>query len=199
MRLLTESYVAQAARWPTSGHHLLAQYDAATVIVYQAYQPSIGRYAATHGVFGGGGFSFQRMSWIKPGFLWMMYRSGWGTKPGQEVTLAIQLQRAAFERAIQAAAPSSFAAGEYADVAAWRAAVAQAEARLQWDPDHDPSGAPLARRALQLGLRGSLLASYANEWISEIEDISSFVAEQREHASAPYGDLLTPREEVMLA
>jgi len=27
------------------------------------------------------------MSWIKPNFLWMMYRCGWGTKEGQQVTL----------------------------------------------------------------------------------------------------------------
>ena len=54
------------------------------VIVYQAYRPSIGTYAVEHGHFGGE-FSYSRMSWIKTNFLWMMYRSGWGTKPGQEV------------------------------------------------------------------------------------------------------------------
>ena len=67
-----------------SGRHVLAQYDAETVVVYQAYRPSIGAFAATHGYFGGG-FSPSRMSWIKPNFLWMMYRCGWATKEGQEV------------------------------------------------------------------------------------------------------------------
>jgi hypothetical protein len=28
-------------------------------------------------------FSLRRMTWIKPGFLWMMHRSGWATKPNQ--------------------------------------------------------------------------------------------------------------------
>ena len=195
MPLTTERYITQAARWPTSGRHILAQYDAASVVVYQAYRPAIGRFAATHGFFGGD-FSLDRMSWIKPNFLWMMYRSGWGTKPGQEVTLAVRIQRAAFDAILRAVVPSSFDAARYPDVAAWRAAVAQSEAREQWDPDHDPSGAPLARRAIQLGLRGELLARYAREWIVEIEDISPFVAEQRERAHPPYADLLTPREDV---
>ena len=195
MPLTTEPYITQAARWPTSGRHILAQYDAASVVVYQAYRPAIGRFAATHGFFGGD-FSLGRMSWIKPNFLWMMYRSGWGTKPGQEVTLAARMQRAAFDAILRAAIPSSFDAARYPDAATWQAAVAQSEAREQWDPDHDPSGAPLARRAIQLGLRGALLARYAREWIIEIEDISPFVAEQRERAHPPYADLLTPREDV---
>jgi hypothetical protein len=37
------------------------------------------------------------MSWIKPGFLWMMYRSGWGTKSGQQVVLAVRLPREFFD------------------------------------------------------------------------------------------------------
>ena len=28
--------------------------------------------------------------------------------------------------------------------------------RLQWDPDHDPTGAPEKRRAIQLGLRNKV-------------------------------------------
>ena len=39
--------------------------------------------------------------------------------------------------------------------------MAASEVRLQWDPDHDPHGRPLARRALQLGLRGEALTSRA--------------------------------------
>lgn len=67
MHLITEAYLTQLARWPKSGQHILAQYDDSSVVVYQAYRPSIGHFAAQHGYFGGG-FSFSRMSWIKPGF-----------------------------------------------------------------------------------------------------------------------------------
>src|SRR5690242_17631140 len=110
MRVLqTVPYLEQlAAGRPAAGHHVLAQYDDDTVVVYQAYRPSIGRAAAALQQFGGGGFSLARMSWIKPNFLWVMYRCGWASKEGQEVVLAVWLQRAAFDQILAAAVPSSF-------------------------------------------------------------------------------------------
>jgi hypothetical protein len=53
MRLPTELYIQQACRWPAEGRHILAHYNAETIVVYQAYRPSIGEYAIKHGVFGG--------------------------------------------------------------------------------------------------------------------------------------------------
>ncbi len=41
-------------------------------------------------------FKRERMTWIKPSFLWMMYRCGYATKPGQERVLAIELSREGF-------------------------------------------------------------------------------------------------------
>jgi hypothetical protein len=196
MALVTESCAAQVARWPRVGRHILAQFTDDAVVVYQAYRPAIGHYAARHKVFGGA-FSLNRMSWIKPNFLWMMYRSGWGTREGQEVTLAIWLQRAAFDDILRQAVPASFAPAVYADEAAWKRAVAQSSVRLQWDPDHAPDGGALERRAIQLGLRGDVLTQYARAWIVDIEDISDFVAEQRPMAQVgDHARLMTPREEV---
>jgi hypothetical protein len=151
MQLRTAPYLEQKQRWPLSGRHILAQFDEESVVVYQAYRPAIGHFADQHGYFGGD-FSLGRMSWIKPNFLWMMFRSGWGTKEGQEVTL---------------------------------------------DPDHNPTGHKVERRAIQLGLRGDVLARYAREWVVRIEDVSAFVAEQRPHAQPDAFDrLILPREEV---
>lgn len=196
MDLQTELYTLQKERWPQSGRHILAHYDAQAVVVYQAYRPAIGHFAARQGYFGGE-FSLNRMSWVKPNFLWMMYRSGWGTKEGQEVTLAVRLKREAFELILGRAVPSSFDRRLYASQADWQTAVDQSEVRLQWDPDHAPSGAKLERRAIQLGLRGESLRKYAREWIIEIEDISGFVRAQREaNLKAPYNGLLIPREGV---
>jgi hypothetical protein len=169
-----------APTWPAEGRHVLATWDDASVVVYQAYRPSIGRFAAEHGFFGGD-FSTGRMSWVKPNFLWMMYRSGWGTKEGQEITLAVRLRRDAFDAILARAVPSSFDPTLYEDRDAWQRDVASSEVRLQWDPDHGPSGAPLARRAVQLGLRGSVLARYAREDILAIEDVSAVVARERAH------------------
>jgi len=197
MKLITESFATQNKRWPQSGRVILAQSDADSVIVYQAYRPSIGHYAAEHGHFGGGGFSMSRMTWIKPNFLWMMYRSGWGTKEGQEVTLAIRLTRPAFNEILSAAVHSNFNPSVYSSHDAWKQAVETSNVRLQWDPDHGPSGAPLDRRAIQLGLRGAIVEKYAREWVLDIEDISEFVAVQRKWVAAGELDqLLTPSETV---
>ena len=196
MPLNTESFVAQNARWPQSGHVILAQSDADSVIVYQAYRPSIGHFAAKNGYFGGD-FSMSRMTWIKPNFLWMMYRSGWGTKEGQEVTLAIRLARSAFDEVLRQAVHSNFNPNVYASHDDWKQAVATSNVRLQWDPDHGPSGAPLERRAIQLGLRGPVVEKYARDWVLGIEDISEFVAQQRQAVSAgKFNQLVTPSETI---
>lgn len=196
MNIETESYIEQLKRWPASGRHILAQFDADTVLVYQAYRPAVGHFAAQEQRFGGE-FSFSRMSWIKPNFLWMMYRSGWGTKEGQEITLAVRLRRAAFEEILQRAVHSSYVANAYGSPEAWKARLAASPVRLQWDPDHDPRGTKQERRAIQLGLAGDVLRSYAHDWIVSIEDISQFVAEQRTYAdSNDFRRLVTPRETV---
>ncbi|MGE3768419.1 MAG: DUF4291 domain-containing protein [Kofleriaceae bacterium] len=193
----TEAFTTQVARWPSRGRHILAQFDDTSVIVYQAYRASIGHHAAAHGDFLGGGFSLDRMSWIKPNFLWMMYRCGWAQKEGQEVVLAVSLLRTAFDEILAAAVPSSHDTRRYATREDWQRAVARSDVRLQWDPDHGPSGNPVERRAIQLGLRGRTLAQYAKPWIVSIEDITPFVREQ--HIAFQRGGrdvLVTPREEV---
>jgi hypothetical protein len=196
MNLETEAYLEQRQRWPANGRHILAQFDAESVVVYQAYRPEIGHLAARNGYFGGA-FSLDRMSWIKPNFLWMMFRCGWGGKEGQEVVLAVWLRRWAFDTILKEAVHSTFVPEVYPSQAEWKRAIARSSVRLQWDPDHDPSGAKVERRAIQLGLRGELLARYAREWVVGIVDISSFVEQQRPCAGpSTYDRLMVPREEV---
>jgi Domain of unknown function (DUF4291) len=186
----------QDNRWPKSGKHILAQYDDETIVVYQAYSPAIGHLATKTGRFGDN-WSRTRMSWIKPNFLWMMFRCGWGTKENQEVVLAIRLKRKGFDNILQEAVHSSHVLDVYGTREQWEHAVRRSNVRLQWDPDHDPGGAKLERRAIQLGLRGRTLERFADEWIVGIEDISGFVAEQRDFSrKGGIGNLVTPREEV---
>jgi len=197
MSLLTEPYSTQCARWPTSGRHILAQHDARTVVVYQAYNPRIGRFAAEHRFFGGD-FRLGRMSWIKTNFLWMMYRCGWASKPDQETVLAVWLHRDAFESLLPLTVHSKHVPEIYGAQAEWAKQLAHSEVRLQWDPDHSPRGGPLERRALQLGLRGETLRRYSREWIVDLEDITPFVRQQREHVRDGRLDLLlTPSETVL--
>ena len=191
-----ERHAVQARRWPDDGEHVLAHFDAETIVVYQAYRESTGRHAIEHGQLGGPDFSFARMSWIKPNFLWMMYRSGWGTKPGQEVTLGLRLRRRFFDRLLRDAVVSSFDPARHASRESWQRAVETSDVRLQWDPDHAPDGAKLARRAVQLGLRGEALKALATTELVEVIDMSPLVEAQRAHAVRPWTELRTPIEHV---
>lgn len=196
MKLQLKNYLEQLPSWPATGRHIMAQYNEDKIVVYQAYRPSIGQFAVKNQQFGGG-FKMDRMTWIKPNFLWMMYRCGWGSKEGQEVILAIHLRRNAFESYLRSSVKSTFDASQFEDYAAWKQAVDDSESRLQWDPDHDPYGEKLERRAVQIGLRRKLVESYVNEDILAIEDISDFVAQQREHIKdKSLNQLMTPMEEV---
>ncbi|RQP22482.1 DUF4291 domain-containing protein [Piscinibacter terrae] len=190
------NHLQQQHRWPSEGRHILAQFDDTSVIVYQAYRPSIARHAIEHGRFGGPDFSFQRMSWIKPNFLWMMYRCGWGTKEGQEMILALRLKRPFFDELLAQAVESAYDPSVHPSREAWQAAVEGSEVRLQWDPDHSPSGARQSRRAIQLGLRGSMLRRMAHDDLLEVIDMTGFVAAQREHAQDDNRELQTPTEAV---
>ncbi len=195
MTLELQPYLEQQLCWPASGRHILAQFDADSVVVYQAYSARIGEYATRYGRFGGE-FSFGRMSWIKPNFLWMMYRSGWGEKDGQTHVLAIRVRRTLWDEILAGSVPSSFSAALYESPEAWKADIARSEVRLQWDPDHAPRGQALERRAVQLGLRGETLRRFATEALA-IEDVSEFVrAQKRVVDGAPWSLLQTPRERV---
>lgn len=188
-----QRYIDQVRNWPQSGRHILAQFDADSIYVYQAYRPSIARFAVEHQKFGGD-FSFSRMSWIKPNFLWMMYRAGWATKEGQEHILALRLRRTFFDKLLRLVVPSGFDSRRFATREEWQAAVASSDVRLQWDPDHDPSGKPVERRAVQLGLRGGALRRYGQQELISVEDITPFVAEQRQHVTDGFVALHTPEE-----
>jgi hypothetical protein len=199
MKLKLKKYSEQLKEWPKSGYHIMAQYDEEKVIVYQSYRPAIGNFA-TKNQFFGGPFKYTRMTWIKPNFLWMMYRNGWATKEGQEVVLAIHLKREAFERYLSQAVYSSFQSDLYKDWDDWQQHVKNSSIRLQWDPDHNPYGGKLERRAIQIGIRNEDIVKYAKEDILEIEDISEFVREQHQYVLAKDLDkLIVPAERPYLS
>jgi hypothetical protein len=196
VNLPTARYLDQVATWPSEGRHILAHFDADTIVVYQAYRQSICEYAIRHHKFGGD-FSYARMSWIKPNFLWMMYRSGCGTKEGQETTLGLRLRREFFDSILVQAVASSLNQSDQASQEAWKASLASSNVRLQWDPDHDPVGNAVARRAIQLGLRGPVLEDFGKRELIEIIDMTAFVSGQRELMSrVGIGELRTPVERV---
>jgi hypothetical protein len=189
----TENYIEQQERLPDSGRNILAHHDDESIIVYQAYRPSIGNFAAQNGYFGGQ-FSFDRMTWIKTNFLWMMYRCGWGTKTGQEIVLAIRLKKSFFNKVLANAVAAQFKESNYSDKLEWQNALKKSPIRFQWDPDRDPVGNALTRRAIQLGLKGDIVKEYAKDAILNIYDVSEYVKLQRQIALS--GELMTPKETV---
>lgn len=177
-------------------YRIRALHTDSTVTVYQAYTPGIGLPAAREGRFPQT-WQRDRMTWIKPSFLWMMYRCGWGAKEGQETVLAVEITREGFEWALRHACLSHYEPGLHADRAAWSRALKRAPARVQWDPERDLRLRPLAHRSLQLGLAGEAARRYADEWTVSITDVTPLA--HAVHAHVRGGDLdaarrLLPRE-----
>ncbi|WP_406483048.1 DUF4291 domain-containing protein [Streptomyces sp. NBC_01615] len=127
------------------------------------------------------------LTWIKPSFLWMMYRCGWGTNPGQETVLAVEISREGFEWALRHACLSSYVRGVHPDRASWQRQLKRAPARVQWDPERDLHLQPLPYRSLQLGLSAEAVRRYADEWTVSIRDVTPLAREI--HALVSGGDL----------
>ncbi|WP_431042414.1 DUF4291 domain-containing protein [Streptomyces sp. P1-3] len=148
-----------------------ALHTATTVTVYQAYAPHIGLPAARDGRFPAA-WKRDRMTWIKPSFLWMMYRCGWGAKEGQETVLAVEIRREGFEWALRNACLSHYERGLHPDRDSWKREVRRCPARVQWDPERDLRLTALPYRSLQLGLSGEAARRYADEWTVGITDVT---------------------------
>ncbi|MEX1653409.1 DUF4291 domain-containing protein [Streptomyces pseudovenezuelae] len=178
-------------------HRIRALRTDSTITVYQAYAPEIGLPAVQEGRFPAA-WKRDRMTWIKPSFLWMMYRCGWGAKAGQETVLAVEITRDGFEWALRHACLSSYVRGVHPDQAAWQRQLKRAPARVQWDPERDLHLQPLPYRSLQLGLSGEAARRYADEWTTSIRDVTPLAHEI--HALVSGGDLdsaarLLPQED----
>lgn len=132
------------------------QWDDKGVYFYQAYNDEIADWAVQHQQFGGPQFNPTRMTWIKPSFAWVLYRSGYARKHNQTRILRVKL--------------SHISAAELLNHCQCRTGGGGSKGRVQWDPERDlMSGdgrAPremLRRRAIQIGLhslKGSLSEFY---------------------------------------
>lgn len=110
--------------------------------------------------------------------------------------MAVRLKRSFLDEVLVASVASTFSASHHASHEKWQDAVVQSDVRLQWDPDHDPNGRCLERRAVQLGLRGETLRRFGQNELLSIEDITPFVIEQREYLKEGFKGLQTPSEQI---
>src|SRR5947209_1809461 len=115
-------------------HEIRADYDRDTIVIYQAYAPAIADPALRERRFVRP-FSCRRMTWIKPSFLWLMHRSSWGQKSGQERILAVRMTRAGWEKALSLAVLTSPGRSAFRPREGWEQQFRQAKVHLQWDPE----------------------------------------------------------------
>jgi hypothetical protein len=160
-----------------------AAHDDAGLVVYQAFQPETVREAVRLQAFGKG-FGLDRMTWIKPSFGWMLYRSGYASKSGQQRIARVTITHDGFRTMLAEAVPSSYERDLFASRSDWDIALRNGHGRYQWDPDRDLTLRPLERRALQLGIQGDLIRRYAREWIVRIEDVTELAHQVRDAGSA---------------
>jgi len=155
----------------TPQNQIRAIYDDRIVRVYQAYSDEIADAALARGTFVSPPFKMDRMTWIKPSCLWMMYRAGWGYKDtGQRRILAIDITREGFAWALAHSCPShpepSMSREE------WARLKDASPVRIQWDPERDLHLQPLPYRSIQIGLGSAAVDLYVNRWIERMTDIT---------------------------
>ncbi|MEV0194737.1 DUF4291 domain-containing protein [Kitasatospora purpeofusca] len=145
----------------TPPYEIRADYDARTIVVYQAYSHAIADAALRAGRFVAP-FSFRRMTWIKPSLIWLMHRSNWARKPGQERVLAVRITREGWQEALSRAVLTT----------ADPAAVARAAVHVQWDPERSPRGAALNHYSIQVGVGRHLIRTFTDEWTVGLTDLT---------------------------
>jgi hypothetical protein len=148
-----------------------ASYTDTTIRVYQAFSDVIADATLNHGTFISPPFSMNRMTWIKPSFLWMMYRAGWGYKDdGQRRILAVDITHDGFNWALAHSCPSERPHG--LDDERWQQLKDASPVRIQWDPERDLHFTPLLHRTIQIGLSGDAVRLYVRHWIKAITDVT---------------------------
>lgn len=182
----------------TQPREIRAQYDRDSIVIYQAYSPQIADPAIANQRFVSP-FSFHRMTWIKPSFLWLMHRSNWGQKSNQQRTLAVHISRAGWDKALSLGVLTHPEPSVYPSPDQWNTQFQNAAVHIQWDTERSLRGCPLNHFSIQVGISRHLIRELVDEWIVKIEDLSPTVAKIRDHlksGSEKHARRLLPPEKV---
>ncbi|GCE45992.1 uncharacterized protein DUF4291 [Thermosporothrix hazakensis] len=179
-------------------YEIRADYDARSIVVYQAYSKVIALPALAHHRFVPP-FSLHRMTWIKPSFLWLMERSNWGLKSGQEMILAVRITRQGWEEALSQAVLTTYEPRVYHRYDDWEQQFQHASVYVQWDPERTIQGKSLACKSIQVGLSRHIIERYVQNWTLAIDDYTPRV--RKIYALLQQGQMrkakdLLPRERV---
>ncbi|MFE6666508.1 DUF4291 family protein [Streptomyces sp. NPDC057697] len=160
----------------TAQHHVRADYDDRTIVVYQAqaYAPAVA------------GPALRANRFVPPfSFRWLTHRSNRARKPGRERILAVRITRAGWEAALASAVPTT----------AGPAAVAKAPVQVQWDPERSLRGAALNHYSIQVGVG----RTFAEEWVVGLSDLTPRVqriAALRQDGRSAQAQRLLPPERI---
>lgn len=161
---------------PQPEKEIRAFYTEDFIRVYQAYSDNIADSALDNKSFVSPPFSMSRMTWIKPSFLWMMYRSGWGKKDyNQSRILAIDLSHQGFKEILSQGILSKHQHHETEQNTEWKRKIKESDVVIQWDPERDIFLNKLNYRTIQIGLRNQAVIDYCQKWIVNISDLTKDV------------------------
>ncbi|NOK11515.1 DUF4291 domain-containing protein [Corallococcus exercitus] len=182
----------------SAAREVRADFDRATIVMYQAYSDAIADVAVKQQKFGPP-FSVGRMTWIKPSFLWLMHRSNFGRKSGQERTLAVRIKRSGWEEALASAVLTGYEPKAHGSPDAWRKSFESAPVHVQWDPERTLRGAGLPHDSIQVGLSRAVIQRFVDDWTVSITDLTPLVQKLRKHMDDGRADQATrllPKESV---
>jgi hypothetical protein len=168
---------------PIPYRQIRAQYDDDTITVYQAYSATIADAAVkAQRLNASPDFKPARMTWIKPSWCWMMYRSGYSHKDARQArVLALKMKHEHFLGLMRRAEVVNLHRGPgEAGPAGDGGSVAKREGGggggaavvVQWDPERSPRIGKLEYRSIQIGIPAQLSTVWSEEWIVEIQDVT---------------------------
>jgi hypothetical protein len=155
----------------TPYRQIRALYDQDTITVYQASNSKIAAAAVAavaHQKLNASPLFRPRMTWIKPSYAWMLYRSGYSYKDSnQSHILALKITHAGFLELLRRAELSHGPIEKRGKGEEGKASV-----RVQWDPERSFRIGKLEYRSIQIGIPASLVGQWIDEWIVGIEDVT---------------------------
>ena len=160
-------------------YEIRAKYNQDTIVIYQAFNSTIADAALREQRFVSP-FSMHRMTWIKPSFLWLMYRSNWGQKRGQERTLAVHLTREGWDKALSLGVLTHPEPSVFPDPDQWERQFRRAHVHVQWDTERSIRGAALNHYSIQVGISRHRIKEYVHDWIVRLEDLTPTVDKLRQ-------------------
>lgn len=148
-----------------------------TLTLYQAYNTSIATAAiATQKLSASPLFNATRMTWLKPSWCWVCYRSGYGQKDANQThILALEVTREGFDEILSHGVLAHDIGKDGKDSERDGGGCV----RVQWDPERGPALERYAYRSIQVGVKGPLVGTLVEEWVVGIEDVTERAKEMQ--------------------